>query len=159
MMTQGWRNYLWNSIRYLDTYKVLSPVEKGFCTGGSVYKPGSSGSSGSYKLNYLDFKSGFNGIAKVTAKADRSGYSAPDKMLDLDKKDPTGKKYSSLFQLRYQEFGEKAFTATGYSTEGKVYNQILSAGYFCGFFMVCINYVHEEYRLFYLILLPVFWQP
>ena len=215
MMTQGWRNYLWNSIRYTNTYNVLYPVEKGFCIAGSVYNQSSSGSFLGYKLNYLDFKSGFNGITevdgnnrfkieipfhynshdyfiqsknnkdkvgklgfvldtfplpdityrnnelpfmsykagylkaidrkfsevdsveklfgkyikipevKITAKADHSGYSAPDKTIDLYKKDPTGKKYSSLFQMIYEEFGEKAFTATGYGTRKKVYYPIL----------------------------------
>jgi hypothetical protein len=215
MMTQGWRNYLWNSIRYTDTYKVLYPIEKGFCIGGSVYNPGNYRSYSGYKLNYIDFKSGFNGIAevdennrfkieipfhynshdyfiqnknnkdkvgnlgfvldtfplpdvtyrknelpfiaykagylkaldrkfseidsvnslvtkyinlpevKVTAKSDRTGYSAPDKAIDLTKKDPTGKKYGSLFQMIYNEFGEKAFTATGFGTRGKIFNPIL----------------------------------
>jgi hypothetical protein len=215
MMTQGWRNYLWNSIRYTNTNKVHYPIEKGFCIGGSVYNLSNSRSFSGYKLNYLDFKSGFNGIAevddnnrfkieipfhynshdyfiqnknnkdrvgnlgfvldtfplpvityrknelpfisykaaylkaldrkfseidsvnrldikyinlpevKVTAKSDRSGYSAPDKTIDLDKKDPTGEKYSSLFQMIYKEFGEKAFIATGLDARGKTYNPIL----------------------------------
>jgi hypothetical protein len=215
MMTQGWRNYLWNSIRFTNTYKVLYPIEKGFCIGGSVYNLSNPKSCSGYKLSYLDFKSGFNGIAevdknnrfkieipfhynshdyfiqnkndkdrvgnlgfvldtfplpvitysknelpfifykagylkapdkkfseidsanrldikyinlpevKVTAKSDRTGYSAPAKSIDLEKKDPTGKKYSSLFQMIYEEFGEKAFTATGFATHGKVYYPIL----------------------------------
>lgn len=215
MMTQGWRNYLWNSIRYSNTYKVLYPIEKGFCISGSVYNMSKSRSCSGYKLSYFDFKSGFNGIAvvdennkfkidipfhynshdyfiqnknnkdrvvnlgfvldtfqlpvisyrnnelpftsykagylkvpdkkfseidsanklfikyikipevKITAKADHSGYSAPDKTIDLNKKDPTGKKYRSLFQLIYQEFGEKAFLATGYEARGQTYNPIL----------------------------------
>jgi hypothetical protein len=215
MMTQGWRNYLWNSIRYTNTYKVSYPIEKGFCISGSVYDLGNSRSCSGYKLNYLDFKSGFNGIAevdennrfkidipfhynshdyfiqnknkkdrvvnlgfvldtfplpdityrknelpfisykagylkaldrkfteidssnrliikyikipevKITAKSDRTGYSAPDKMIDLNKKDPTGKKYSGLFQMIYEEFGEKAFSVIGFGTHEKVYYPIL----------------------------------
>ena len=215
MMTQGWRNYLWNSIRYTNTLKVLYPIEKGFCILGSVYNQNNSRSCSGYKLNYLDFKTGFNGITevdknnrfkidipfhynshdyfiqnknnkdrvgnlglvldtfplpvitykmnelpfisykagylkaldkkfseidsadrmfikyikipevKITAKSDRAGYSAPDKTIDLNKKDPTGKKYSSVFQMIYEEFGEKAFTATGFGTHGKVFNPIL----------------------------------
>ena len=203
------------SIRYTNTYKVLYPIEKGFCIGGSVYNLSNSRSCNGYKLSYLDFKSGLNGIAevdennrfkieipfhynshdyfiqnknnkdrvgnlgfvldtfplpvityrknelafktynagylkaldkkfseidsanrqtikyiklpevKVTAKSDRTGYSAPDKMIDLDKKDPTGKKYSGLFQMINEEFGQKAFTVTGYGTQGKVYYPIL----------------------------------
>jgi hypothetical protein len=46
-------------------------------------------------------------------------------MIDLEKKDPTGEKYSNLFQMIYKEFGEKAFTATGYEARGKPYNPIL----------------------------------
>ena len=215
MMTQGWRNYLWNSIRYTNIYKVLYPIEKGFCIAGSVYNLSTSRSCSGYKLNYLDFKSGFNGIAevdennrfkieipfhynshdyfiqnknnkdrvgnlgfvldtfplpvityrkndlpfvsykagylnaldrkfseidtvdkqnikyinlrevKVTAKSDRTGYSAPDKTIDLNKKDPTGKNYSGLFQLIYEEFGEKAFAVNGFGTHGSVYYPIL----------------------------------
>jgi hypothetical protein len=214
MMTQGWRNFLWNSIRYTNTLKVRYPVEKGFCIDGTVFNPDNR-KSGSIKLNYLDFKSGFNGFTKIdgnnrfkiempffynshvlflqnrnekekigklgfsldtfpvpainyrnnelpyglikagylgaldkkfteidsangpmlkyihlgevkiTAKADRIGYSAPDKTIDLMKKDPTGKKYYGLFQMIYEEFGEKAFTATGPGTRGKTYNPIL----------------------------------
>jgi hypothetical protein len=215
MMTQGWRNYLWNSIRYTSTVKVLYPIEKGFCILGSVYNQNNSRSCSGYKLNYFDFKTGFSGIAevdknnrfkidipfhynshdyfiqnkntkdrvgnlgfildtfplpvityrknelafvsykagalkapdkkfseidsadrqnikyinipevKITAKSDRTGYSAPDKTIDLNKKDPTGKKYSSVFEMIYEEFGEKAFTATGFGTHGKVFNPIL----------------------------------
>jgi hypothetical protein len=215
MMTQGWRNYLWNSIRYTNTYKVLYPIEKGFCINGSVYNLSNQKSCSGYKLSYLDFNSGFNGIAevdennrfkieipfhynshdyfiqnknnknrvgnlgfildtfplpiityrknelpfisykagylkaldrkfseidsayrldnkyihlpevKVTAKSDRSGYSAPDKTVNLEKKDPTGKKYSGLFQMIYEEFGEKAFTVSGFGSHGKVHYPIL----------------------------------
>jgi len=215
MMTQGWRNYLWNSIRYTNTFKVMYPIEKGFCINGSVFNFSNYKSYSGYKLSYFDFKSGFNGVAKVDennrfkieipfhynshvyfiqnknnkdkienlgfildtfplpvisyrknelpfisykagyikaldnkfreidsanrldikyikipevtikAKSDRTGYSAPDKTIDLDKKDPTGKKYNSIFQMIYEEFGEKAFTATGFATQGKAYNPIL----------------------------------
>jgi hypothetical protein len=214
MMTQGWRNYLWNSIRYANTLKVLYPIEKGFCIDGTVFDLSNRRSHSVYKLNYFDFNSGFNGVTKVDeknrfeieiplyykthvyfiqnmnnkdkienfgfildtfllpvinyrdnelpfisykagylkaldkkfgeidltngpdikyinlpevkilAKSDRSGYSAPDITINLDKKDPTGKKYSSLFQLIYEEFGEKAFTATGFGTHGNIYNPI-----------------------------------
>jgi hypothetical protein len=215
MMTQGWRNYLWNSIRYTNILKVLYPIEKGFCIDGIVFNFNNRRSYSGYKLNYFDFKSGFNGVTKVdennkfeidiplfynshvyfmqnmnnkdkignlsfildtfslpdisyrknelpyqsykagylkaldkkiseidsvnrqdikyinlpevkiTAKPDRSGYSAPEITINLDEKDPTGKKYSSLFHLIYEEFGEKAFTATGFATHGKIYNPIL----------------------------------
>ncbi len=215
MMTQGWRNYLWNSIRYANTFKVMYPIEKGFCINGSVFNLSNNKSCSGYKLSYFDFKSGFNGIikvdennrfkidiplhynthdyfiqnknnkdrtenlgfrldtfplpvisyiknelpfisynmgylkaidnifnkidsaekqnmkyinlpeVKVTAKSDRTGYSAPEITIDLEKKDPTGKKYTSLFQLIYAEFGEKAFTATGFDTQRKIYNPIL----------------------------------
>ncbi len=215
MMTQGWRNYIWNSIRYTNTLKILYPIEKGFCVDGTVFNLSKQRSCSGYKINYFDFNSGFNGVTKVdennrfeieipfyynshvyfiqnmnnkdrienigfildtfllpvisyrkndlpfisykegylkaldkkfneidsvngpdikyinlpevkiTAKSDRSGYSAPEISLNLDKKDPTGKKYNSLFQLIYEEFGEKAFTATGYGTNGKMYNPIL----------------------------------
>jgi hypothetical protein len=57
----------------------------------------------------------------VTAKSDHTGYSTPDKTIDLDKKDPSGKKYPGLFQMIYVEFGEKAFTAIGFGTHGKVF--------------------------------------
>ncbi len=215
MMTQGWRNYLWNSIRYTTTYQDIYPIEKGFYINGSVYNMNNLKSCRGYKLNYLDFKSGYNGVAEVDennrfkfeipfffnshdffiqnmnnrnrignlgfildtfpipiityrqnelpfnlykagylkaidrkfsevdsvdrlvtkyikipevtiiAKSDRTGYSVPDKMIDLEKKDPTGKKYSSLLQMIYKEFGEKAFTASGYPARGKIYNPIL----------------------------------
>jgi hypothetical protein len=215
MMTQGWRNYLWNSIRYTNTFKVMYPIEKGFCINGSVFNFSNYKSYSGYKLSYFDFKSGFNGVAKVdennrfkieipfhynshvyfiqnknnkdkienlgfildtfqlpvigyrknelpfisykagyikaldkkfseidsanrldikyinlpevkvTAKSDRTGYSAPDITINLDKSDPTGKKYNSLFQMIYEEFGEKAFTAIGFATHGKIYNPIL----------------------------------
>jgi hypothetical protein len=215
MMTQGWRNYLWNSIRYDNTFRVIYPIERGFCINGSVFNLSNNKSCNGYKLSYFDFISGFNGIAKVdennrfkidipfhynthdyfiqnknnkertenlgfkldtfplpvinyrknelpfisynmgylkaidkifnkidsadkqnikyinlpevkvTAKSDRTGYSAPEITIDLDKKDPTGKKYTSLFQLIYSEFGEKAFTATGFDTQRKIYNPIL----------------------------------
>jgi len=215
MMTQGWRNYLWNSIRYTNILKVLYPIEKGFCIDGTVFNFNNRKSCSGYKLNYFDFKSGINGVTevdennkfeieiplffnshiyfiqnlnnkdkignlgfildtfplpdisyrknelpynlykagylkaldkkiseidsangpdikyinlpevKITAKPDRSGYSAPEITINLDKRDPTGKKYSSLFQMIYEEFGEKAFTATGYGTNGKMYNPIL----------------------------------
>jgi hypothetical protein len=215
MMTQGWRNYLWNSIRYTNTFNVMYPIEKGFCINGSVFNLSNRRSGSGYKLSYFDFKSGFNGVAKVDennrfkieipfhynshvyfiqnknnkdrienlgfildtfplpvisyrknelpfisykagyikaldkkfseidsanrldikyikipevtikAKSDRTGYSAPDITINLDKKDPTGKKYFSLFQMIYEEFGEKAFTAIGFETQGKIYNPIL----------------------------------
>jgi hypothetical protein len=214
MMTQGWRNYLWNSIRYTNTLKILYPIEHGFYIEGSVYNFNKRRSCNGYKITYFDFESGFNGVTsidesnkfkiniplfynshlyfiqnnnkdriknlgfildtfpipvisyrnnelpflsyksgslkaldkkfsdiestieqdhkyinlpevKVIARADRSGYLTPDITLDLDKKDPTGKKYYSLFQLIYEEFGEKAFTATGFNTKGKMYTPIL----------------------------------
>ena len=65
MMTQGWRNYLWNSIRYTNTLKVLYPIEKGFYLDGAVFNYNNRRSGSDYKLNYFDFKSGFNGVVKV----------------------------------------------------------------------------------------------
>jgi len=215
MMTQGWRNFIWNSIRYTNALEVLYPIEKGFSIDGFVFNYSNRSSCSGYNLNYFDFRSGFHGVTKVdennqfkidiplfynshvyfiqsmnskdrtenigfvldtfsfpvisyrknelpfksykagylkaldkkfseidtaggpgikyinlpevkiTAKSDRSGYSAPEITIDLDKNDPTGKKYSSLFQMIYEEFGEKAFTATGYGTHGRMYNPIL----------------------------------
>ena len=215
MMTQGWRNYLWNSIRYTRTLEVLYPIEKGFCFDGAVFNYYNQRSYSDYKLYYFDLKTGFNGIAEIDennkfkieipffydshvffiqdrnkndrihklnftldtisfpvisyrnnelpypsykagyirtldkkftetdsadrsdikyinlpevtikAKSDRSGYSSPDITINLNKEDPTGKKYSSLFQMIYKEFGEKAFTVTGFGTHGHVYNPIL----------------------------------
>ena len=213
MMTQGWRNFLWNSIRYSKTLKDMYPVEKGFYIDGTVLnnsrRPGSD-----YNISFLDFKTGYNGIVKVDEKSrfkidmpffndshifiiqnrnkkeriddlgfnldtipvpginyrnnelpfvsykpgylkalnekyaemkslDASNikynyipevsvrakshpwYSKPDITNNLDKKDPTGKKYSSLFQMIYEEFGEKAFTAIGPWTSGNSYQPIL----------------------------------
>jgi hypothetical protein len=215
MMTQGWRNFLWNSIRYTRTLKILYPIEKGFYIDGSVYNYNKRRSGSDYRLDYFDLKTGLNGAVKIDensrfrieipffydshvlfiqnrnkkervvnlgftldtlsfpdisyrnnelpyvsykadylealnkkfaeidsanglnikyinlpevkilAKSDRSGYSAPEITINLDKKDPTGKKYFSLFQMIYEEFGEKAFTATGFATRGKIYNPIL----------------------------------
>jgi hypothetical protein len=215
MMTQGWRNFLWNSIRYTKTLKVLYPIEKSFYVDGAVYDYNNRTLGSDFRLDYFDLKTGLNGAVKIgedskfrieipffydshvlfiqnknkrekisklgfildtvpvpvisyrnnelayvsynaasvgplnkqsneidpaygryrkyisipevkiTAKSDRTGYSAPDKMIDLEKKDPTGKKYSSLFQMIYKEFGEKAFTASGYPARGEIYNPIL----------------------------------
>ena len=214
MMTQGWRNFLWNSIRYTSTVKVLYPIEKGFYLDGAVFNYNNRRSGNDYKLDIFDFKTGFHGIVKtdensrfkiefpffydshvffiqnknkrdrtdnlgftldtvpvpaisyrnnelpyvtyksgylkalnekfaetksandskikyinlpeVTIKAKiRAAYSKPDVTVNLDKKDPTGKKYNSLFQMIYEEFGEKAFTATGWGTSGKAYQPML----------------------------------
>jgi hypothetical protein len=215
LMTQGWRNYLWNSIRYKSIFRILYPLERGFRINGYVYNAGRSKSCFGYKLNYFDLKSAFNGVAeidadnkfkidiplhynfrdyfiqnsnvrgrignlgfvldtfdlpkvslrnnalpfylnrsgylagidrefsksdslgslnikyhnlpevKVTAKSDRTGYTSPTKTVNLEKGDPTGKKYASLFQMIYAEFGEKAFTADGFGTEKTVFNPIL----------------------------------
>jgi hypothetical protein len=215
MMTQGWRNFLWNSIRYTKTMKSLYPIEKAFYVDGSVYDYNKRTLETDYRLDYFDLKMGLNGSVKIgndsrfkieipifygshvlfiqnrnrrekisklgfildtvavpeisyrnnelqyvsyrtssgralikqspeikaengpykkyisipevtiTAKSDHTGYSAPTKMIDLEKKDPTGKKYSNLFQMIYKEFGEKAFTATGYEAKGKPYSPIL----------------------------------
>jgi hypothetical protein len=213
MMTQGWRNFLWNSIRYNKTIKDMYPVEKGFYIDGTLLnnsrRPGSD-----YNISFLDFKTGYNGIVKVDEKSrfkidlpffndshifiiqnrnkkeriddlgfnldtipvpginyrnneltfvsykpgylktlnekytemkslDASNikynyipevsvrakshpwYSKPDVMINLDKKDPTGKKYQNLFQMIYEEFGEKAFTAIGFGTAGNAIQPIL----------------------------------
>jgi hypothetical protein len=214
MMTQGWRNFLWNSIRYTKTLKILYPIEKAFYVEGAVYNYNKRSSGSDYRLDYFDLKTGFNGAVKikedsrfrieipfffdshvlfiqnrnkrervakfgfildtvpvpaisyrnnelpyvpykagyqeslnkkfaeieseidtnikyinlpeVTIKAkSRPWYSTPDKTIDLDKKDPTGKKYYSLFQMIYEEFGEKAFTATGFNAHGNTYIPIL----------------------------------
>ena len=215
MMTQGWTNFLWNSIRYTSSLKVPYPVEKAFLLKGVVYNYSSRKQLNDYRLDLFDLKSGFHddtGIdgdnrfkitipffynshilfmqnrnkrervenlsftldtitvpairfrnnelpyvsykagylkaldrrfsevdlikgqdikyinlpeVKIQAKSNMSGYSAPDKTIDLIKKDPTGKKYSSIFQLIYEEFGEKAFTASGFGTHGKAYTPIL----------------------------------
>lgn len=199
MMTQGWRNYLWNSIRYNNSISDLYPIEKGFYLDGNVFsynyrRPGSD-----YKLNFFDNKNGFNDIVKVDEKShfkidfplfydshilaiqnrnkknkideisfsldtfpvpeinyrnnelpyislkpgylrtisekfaekdfaneqnikyilipeivvkarSRIWYSKPDIAVNLEKKDPTGKKYNSLFQMITEEFGDKAFS-------------------------------------------------
>ena len=65
MMTQGWRNFLWNSIRYTNKLTELYPIEKGFSVKGSVFnfKKGSSGSD--YKLNYIDLKTGYNNKVNI----------------------------------------------------------------------------------------------
>ncbi len=214
MMTQGWRNFLWNSIRYTSTLKDLYPIEKGFYISGTLLNQNGLKPISDYKLFFFDFKTGFNRIVKVDensrfniniplfydyhtffiqnrnkknriddlgfildtvpvpaityrnnvlpfiphkpqyikppeekpavnetdnepkikihklpeviVKARRNRfYFKPDVTINLDKKDPTGKKYYSLFQMIYAEFGEKAFSATGFATHGKAYNPIL----------------------------------
>ncbi|MGD0756289.1 MAG: hypothetical protein ABR927_14650 [Bacteroidales bacterium] len=213
MMTQGWRNLLWNSIRYSNTLKDMYPVEKGFYIDGTVLNKSRRPSS-DYNIIFLDFKTGYNGIVKVDEKSrfkidmpffndshifiiqnrnkkkriddlgftldtipvpginyrnnelpfvsykpgylktlnekyaemeslDASNikynylpevsvrakshpwYSKPDVMINLDKKDPTGKKYQNLFQMIYEEFGEKAFTAIGFGAAGNAIQPIL----------------------------------
>src|ERR1035437_2964394 len=214
MMTQGWRNFLWNSIRYTKTLKVLYPIEKCFYLDGAVYDYNKRSSGSDYRLDYFDLKTGYNGgvkigedsrfrieipffydshvlfvqnrnkkeriaklgfildtvpvpaisyrnnelpyvsykagslrtlypksteidstngpykkyinLAEVKIKAkSKPWYSTPDVTINLDKKDPTGKKYNSLFQMIYEEFGEKAFTAKGFNAKGNIYNPIL----------------------------------
>ena len=216
MMTQGWRNYLWNSIRYSRVMEVMYPIEKGFCINGNVINYENERSFSGHTINYFDLKNGFNGISAidednrfsfdipfffgnhvifmqnrnkrdkvdkmdyildtlslpeirykntelpyntyragylksldkkyteadsltgqdikyiklgevtVTAKS-HPWYSKPDVTINLEKKDPTGKKYNSIMQMIYAEFGEKAFTATGYDTKGKMHMPILVA--------------------------------
>jgi len=214
MMTQGWRNFLWNSIRYTNKMTELYPIEKGFSVNGTVfnYKKGRSGSD--YKLNFIDLKTSYNTIVNIDEnnrfkidipffygdhflfiqnrnkkdKVDnldltldtvpvpvisyrynelpyisyKSGYiktinekftkiesinesfdntinipevtirgkyhpwdTEADITVNLDKKDPTGEKYTSLFQMIYEEFGEKAFTAVGYGTYKRSFPPIL----------------------------------
>ncbi len=214
MMTQGWRNYLWNSIRYARVLEMLYPIEKGFSINGTVFNYYNQKSCSDHTLNYFDLKTGFNGFAgidqdnsfsidiplfydshvifiqnrnkrdrvdklgyvldtlplpgiayrnnelpynkykagylkslekrfteadsairedikyiklgEVTVKAkSHPMYSNPDITINLEKKDPTGKKYSSIFQMIYSEFGEKAFTATGFGTKGTMHMPIL----------------------------------
>jgi hypothetical protein len=214
MMTQGWRNFLWNSIRYSNTLKDIYPIEKGFYIDGTVINYNNRRPGSDYTLNFLDFKTGYNGTVKVDEKdrfkidvpffydyhffiiqnrnkkdrIDDLGfsldtipapginfrnnelsyvsykpgylkainekfsemksanepdikyinlpevtikakshplYSKPDIMINLDKKDVTGKKYSSLFQMISEEFGEKAFTAIGFAARGNAYPPIL----------------------------------
>lgn len=214
MMTQGWRNFLWNSIRYTKTLNVLYPIEKGFYLDGAVINSNNRRQGSDYSLYFFDLKTGFNGVVKVgedsrfkiempffynshvlfiqnrnknnrisnlsftldtvyapdisyrkndlpyvsynagslralnrksididsanepykkyinlaevkiKAKS-KPWYSTPDVTINLDKKDPTGKKYNSLFQMIYEEFGEKAFTAKGFNAKGNIYNPIL----------------------------------
>jgi hypothetical protein len=189
MMTQGWRNYLWNSVRYSN--HPLYPVEKGFYVEGIIsdntkesliniidMKSGATDIvqvnksrftcdlplfydnhvfliQGKYKkdkaadydilldtastpeikyrnneLPYFSYKQGYikdlNEIFKndsiseppekyipipeVVVKARlRPWYSKPDKVINLEKIDPTGKKYVSLLQMIEEQFGEKAF--------------------------------------------------
>ena len=214
MMTQGWRNFLWNSIRYTKTLKVLYPIEKGFYLDGAVFNNNNRRPGSDCNLYFFDLRTGFNGVVKVgddsrykiempffynshvlfiqnrnknnrivnlsftldtvnapgisyrnndlpyvSYNAGSTGalnkksieidstigpykkyinlaevkikakskpwYSAPDVTINLDKKDPTGKKYNNLFQLIYEEFGEKAFTAKGFNAKGNIYNPIL----------------------------------
>ena len=214
MMTQGWRNFLWNSIRYTKTLKVLYPIEKCFYFDGAVYDYNNRSLGSDYRLDYFDLKTGYYGAVKISEdsrfrieipffydshvlfvqnrnKRERvaklgfildtvpvpaisyrnnelpyvsykSGslitlyqksteidstngpykkyiklaevkikakskpwYSTPDVTINLDKKDPTGKKFSNLFQMIYAEFGEKAFTAKGFNAKGNIYNPIL----------------------------------
>ncbi|MGD0755142.1 MAG: hypothetical protein ABR927_08795 [Bacteroidales bacterium] len=214
MMTQGWRNFLWNSIRYTNKLKELYPIEKGFLIDGTVFNYNKRRSGSDYKLNCFDLKTGFYSIVNIDErnrfkidipffydyhflfiqnrnkkdKIDNLGFildtvpvpvisyrnnelpyvlyrpgylktlnekfaeieslnksdtnsinipeviikakshpwnSKPDITINLDKKDPTGEKYSSLFQMIYEEFGEKAFTAVGYGTYRHAYNPFL----------------------------------
>jgi hypothetical protein len=214
MMTQGWRNFLWNSIRYSNTLKEMYPVEKRFYIDGTVLNLNNRRPGSDYKLNFFDFKTGYSGIVTVDEKnsfkisvpffydshilfiqnrnkkegiddldftldtipipvinyrnnelpfisykpgylktlnekyaemeslnasnikykylpevsvraKSHSWYSQPDVMINLDKKDPTGKKYQNLFQMISEEFGEKAFTAIGFGTSGNAYPPIL----------------------------------
>ncbi|HEX2968608.1 MAG TPA: hypothetical protein VHO46_05845, partial [Bacteroidales bacterium] len=214
MTTQGWRNFLWNSIRYRNTLNNSYSVEKGFFIDGILLQNGSRKSKGNYSINVLDYNSGFNEALKldrtnrfeiniplfynshvvliqnrnknnrienldfqidtadypavgfrsneipyshynknyfkalkrefaeadslsgkdikyinlpevrIKAKSNYS-YSTPNIELDLGKKDPTGKKYNNLFQMIYEEFGEKAFTGIGFNAKGHMYNPIL----------------------------------
>ena len=214
MMTQGWRNFLWNSIRYSNTLKEMYPVEKRFYIDGTVLNLNNRRPGSDYKLDFFDFKTGYNGIVnvdeksrfkisvpffydshiffiqnrnkkeriddldftldtipipeinyrnnelpfvsykpgylkilnekfaemeslntsnikynylpEVTVKAkSHPRYSKPDVMINLDKKDPTGKKYQNVFQMIYAEFGEKAFTAKGFTASGYAHQPIL----------------------------------
>jgi hypothetical protein len=214
MMTQGWRNFLWNSIRYSNTLKEMYPVEKRFYIDGTVLNLNNRRPGSDYKLDFFDFKTGYNGIVKVDEKSSfkisvpffydshiffiqnrnkkeriddldftldtipipvinyrnnelpfvsykpgylkilnekfaemeslnasnikykylpevtvkaksHPWYSKPDITINLDKKDPTGKKYNSIFQMIYEEFGEKAFTAIGFGASGYAIQPIL----------------------------------
>ena len=214
MLTQGWRNYLWNSIRYNNSIKDLYPIEKGFYIDGKVLNYNDRRPVSDYNLNFLDFTSGFSNVLKVDKtgrfkidiplfydahfliiqnrnKKDRIDdlrfnldtvafpeinylnnelpyisyrpgylktinekfaekdsvnvfnikyimipevvvkaksrvwYSTPDITINLDKKDPTGNKYNSLFQMIAEEFGEKAFTGLGFDSGGKSYPPFL----------------------------------
>jgi hypothetical protein len=214
MMTQGWRNFLWNSIRYSNTLKEMYPVEKRFYIDGTVLNLNNRRPGSDYKLNFFDFKTGYSGIVKVDEKnsfkisvpffydshiffiqnrnkkervddldftldtipipvinyrnnelpfvsykpgylktlnekfaemkslnasnikykylpevmvkaKSHPRYSKPDVTINLEKKDPTGKKYQNLFQMIYEEFGEKAFTAIGFGASGNAIQPIL----------------------------------
>lgn len=199
MMTQGWRNYLWNSIRYNYSLGDICPLEKGFYIDGTILNYNYRRQSSDYKLIFFDNKTGFHNIINVEERGkfkidipffygihsliiqnrnkkdivedlrftldtlpvpeisyrnnelpyilykpgylkainekfaekdsanqsnikyimipeviikarSRPWYSKPDIAINLEKIDPTGKKYSSLFQMISGEFGEKAFT-------------------------------------------------
>lgn len=214
MLTQGWRNYLWNSIRYNNSLQNFYPVEKGFYIDGRITNYNTKRPVNDYKINFLDFTTGYNNVYNIDengkfkidfslyydthyllmqnrdkkdkvddiriildtvpvpeinfrnnelpyvslkqsylrsinnklAEIDsinnlnikyikipeviikvksRIWYSTPHIMIDLDKKDPTGERYSSLFQMITEEFGEKAFTGLGFDTGGKTFPPIL----------------------------------
>lgn len=68
MMTHGWRNFLWNSIRFSNTMNEIYPVEKGFYIDGHIsgYNQGKAGSD--YRLNIFDAGTGFNKVINVDEK-------------------------------------------------------------------------------------------
>lgn len=71
MMTRGWRNYLWNSIRYRSSLAVVYPAEKGFYLDGTISTYNSRMPAGEYRLNFFDTKSGFTDIINVN---ERGGF-------------------------------------------------------------------------------------
>jgi hypothetical protein len=68
MMTQGWRNYLWNSIRYRNSINELYPVEKGFYIDGRVSGYNKRIAVSNYRLNVFDPLTGFNEVINVDEK-------------------------------------------------------------------------------------------
>lgn len=88
----------------------LYPIEEGFYLDGRV----SSAIDEKFAADDSILESPFKDIllkeVTVTAKRPPFYYSKPDITINLDDKDPTGKKYRSVSDMIRQEFGEKAFT-------------------------------------------------
>ena len=70
MMTQGWRNYLWNSIRYTTTLKEMYPIEKGFYMDGAVFNYNNRRSAVIINLNFLTLKQVLTILLKLMKTVD-----------------------------------------------------------------------------------------